>query len=385
MEHLEEPADSHSKQGAERYKATQRVTLIGALVNSLLAAAQVIGGILTHSQGLIADGIHTLADLLSDFVVLFAAKHAHTEADSEHPYGHGRIETLATSLLGLMLIAVAAGIAIEVVKRLLDPSLLLQPTPEALFFAALAVLAKETLFRYTVIVAKRIRSSLLEANAWHHRSDAISSLVVIVGIIGTLIGIPAFDAIAALAVSGFIANIGWKLLWQSGQELIDSSLDEEIVKKIEQVIRSVDGVVNMHMLRTRKSGSDAFADVHIQVPGKVSVSEGHQIGEAVRRAILTNIDHVTDITVHIDPEDDFSARKSEKLPSRDELLGRLRRLWLPFEAANQIENINLHYLDGRVDLELIFPGALRNSPEVAEMKKIAEEQAEIRTVKTYFE
>lgn len=385
MEQLKQRIESRNRIGVERYKATQRVTLVGALVNCALATAQVFGGLVTHSQGLIADGVHTFADLVSDFVVLFAAKHAHAAADSEHPYGHGRIETIATSLLGLSLIAVAAGIAIEVAKRLLDPGQLLQPTPEALFFAALAVISKELLFRYTVVVARRIKSSLLAANAWHHRSDAISSLIVIVGIVGSLIGIPAFDAVAALVVVGFITNIGWKLLWQSGQELIDSSLDEETVKDIGQVIRSVDGVVSMHMLRTRKSGSDAFADVHIQVPGKISVSEGHQIGEAVRRAILTRIEQVTDITVHIDPEDDYSARLNEELPSRDELLGRLRRLWLPFEVANDIEKINLHYLGGQVDMEIFLPCELRDHPEVAEIRSISQDQKAVRSVATYFE
>jgi cation diffusion facilitator family transporter len=205
------------RSNADRYAATQRVTLTGAAVNIVLATAQLIGGVLTHSQGLIADGVHTVSDLASDFLVLLASRHAHREADIEHPYGHGRIETLATSILGLTLILVAGGILIDVVRRLQNPEQLLQPTPAALVFAALAVISKESLYQYTRRVAKRVRSSLLEANAWHHRSDAISSLIVIVGITGSLLGLKNFDAFAALVVAMFIGHIGWRVLWRSGK------------------------------------------------------------------------------------------------------------------------------------------------------------------------
>ncbi len=367
-----------------RYQETRRVTIVGALVNTLLAAAQIFGGLVTHSQGLIADGLHTLADLTSDFVVLIAAKHAHAAADEEHPYGHGRIETLATSLLGISLLAVAAGIAIDVIGRLLSPAQLLKPTPAALAFALLAVLSKEGLYRYTVSIARKINSSLLEANAWHHRSDAISSLLVIIGITGSLAGIPAFDAFAALAVAGFIALIGWKLLWQSGQELIDASLDDATLDKIENVIRSVDGVVNMHMLRTRKSGSDAFADVHIQVPSKISVSEGHQIAEAVRAALQREIDEISDVTVHIDPEDDLSASQNAPLPLRDELLGRLRKAWLGLEIAEAVENIVIHYLNGQIELEIYLPKKYADHPEVNDLRSAALAQPYIHHVSIHY-
>lgn len=355
-------------------------------VNILLALAQLIGGVLAHSQALIADGLHTVSDLVSDFVVLLASRHAHRAADSEHPYGHGRIETLATSILGLILIAVAVGIALDVIQRLLHPETLLTPGPLALAFAALAVLAKEGLYRYTVRVARKVRSSLLEANAWHHRSDAVSSLIVIAGIAGSLAGIRNLDAIAALAVTVFIGHIGWKLLWRSGQELIDASLDEETLNRIKDVINHVDGVVNMHFLRTRKSGGDAFADVHIQVPAKISVSEGHQISEAVRKAIIENVDEITDVTIHTDAEDDAAAKPCGHLPLRGELIQSLEQAWSELEIAGVISKLGVHYLDGKIHLELYLPGmyAEGHAEACRKLRKVTLEQPYVAEAEIYF-
>jgi cation diffusion facilitator family transporter len=369
-----------------RLETTRKVTLVGAGVNALLALAQLLGGVFTHSQGLIADGIHTLADLASDFIVLLAAHEAHREADDEHPYGHGRIETLATSLLGMGLIIVGLGIGYDAGNRLLHPERLLHPTPLALLFAALAVFSKEGLYHYTRRVARSIRSSMLEANAWHHRSDAISSLLVIVGISGSLMGFKGFDAYAAIAVALFIIHIGGQLLWQSSQELIDASLDDEVLKQTEAVIQNVDGVVNMHLLRTRKSGGDAFADVHIQVPAKISVSEGHQIAESVRKAIVTNIDEITDVTVHTDPEDDAANKPCAHLPLRDEIVGRLRRLWVPLELYTDIDKINLHYLDGQIDIDVYLPVKWAGNPDgvLDKLESLAKSLPEIRKVSIYF-
>lgn len=339
----------------ERYRATRKVTVVGAVVNLLLSTAQLIGGFITQSQGLIADGVHTLSDLASDFVVLIAAREAHREPDEEHPYGHGRIETLATSILGLALVAVAGAIFFDVLQRLFEPQRLLHPQPLALAYAAAAVVSKELLYQYTRRVARRIRSKMLEANAWHHRSDAISSLIVIVGIAGSLMGIPAFDALAALAVAVFIGHIGGKLLWNAGQELIDAALDEELVERTRAVIQNIHGVRDMHMLRTRKSGGDAFADVHIQVSPKISVSEGHQIAEAVRNAVLDQIEEITDLTVHTDPENDLQVKPSSHLPLRDVVREQLEEAWRGLPLAKKVSRIDLHYLDGGLHVELTLP------------------------------
>lgn len=368
----------------DRYAATQRVTLTGAVVNVLLATAQLAGGVLTYSQGLIADGIHTVSDLASDLLVLLASRHAHRKADMQHPYGHGRIETLATSILGLALIAVAAGILIDVAQRLQHPELLLQPTPFALIFAALAVVSKEALYQYTQRVAKRVRSSLLEANAWHHRSDAISSLIVIVGITGSLMGLANFDAFAALIVALFIGRIGWKLLWRSGQELIDASLDEEVVEKTKKVISEVDGVVNLHMLRSRRSGGDAFVDVHIQVPSTVSVSEGHQISEAVRKAIISQVEEITDVTIHTDPEDDAHAKSCNGLPLRREIMASLEQAWAGLDVSSGIEKLNLHYLNGEIHIDVFLEKDAVNDQVMQQLREIILSHKDITRVEFYF-
>lgn len=367
----------------ERYAATQQVTLAGAAVNIVLACAQLIGGWLTHSQGLIADGVHTVSDLASDILVLLASHHAHREADIEHPYGHGRVETLATSILGLTLILVAGGILIDVARRLQNPGQLLQPTPAALIFAALAVVSKEFLYQYTQRVAKRVHSSLLEANAWHHRSDAISSLIVIVGIIGSLMGLQNFDAFAALIVALFVGHIGWKLLWRSSQELIDASLEEEVVEKTRQAITSVDGVVNLHLLRTRKSGGDAFADVHIQVPSTVSVSEGHQISEAVRNTIISQVEEITDVTIHTDPEDDARAKPCRHLPLREEIIASLEQAWAGIDLANSIEKLNLHYLDGEIHVDAFLKKGDCHDPALQQLRDAILSHKDITQVDLY--
>lgn len=342
---------------SSRYRATRKVTLVGAGVNVGLSLAQLLGGFIFHSQGLIADGLHTLSDLASDFIVLVAAKFAHEKPDTEHPYGHGRIETLATSVLGAILLAVAAGIVVDAFGRLLSPQRLLQPEPMAIFFAALAVVSKEGLYHYTIRVARKHDSTLLKANAWHHRSDAISSLLVIIGILGSLYGFRQADALAAIGVALMIGKIGFELLWNSAQQLIDAALDDDTVSEIRASIGKIDDVVNLHQLRTRYSGSDALADVHIQVSPEISVSEGHQISESVRQAVMKSVPNMIDVTVHIDPEDDAPGPRCDGLPLRDQLLQELDKIWRDQPLAQEIQDIKLHYLSGKIDIELYLLAA----------------------------
>jgi cation diffusion facilitator family transporter len=339
----------------ERYRATRNVTLVGSALDFTLGIAKIIVGTLAHSQALIADGIHSLSDLGTDFMVLYAARHAHRKPDREHPYGHGRIETAATVALGIALVAVAAGIAWDSLRRLFDPDLLLQPGPLALTVAIISVLSKEWIYHYTMRVARRLNSNMLKANAWHSRSDAISSVVVVIGIIGVMLGYPFLDAVAAVVVALLIAKIGWDLTWSSLRELIDTALDAEEVKRIRDSIMKVDGVRTLHMLRTRRSGGSAFVDVHILVDPQVSVSEGHQIGERVRRTLLADSSDVSDVTVHIDPEDDERNSPCDHLPLREDLLAALGRAWEGMPMAARVRNVTLHYLNGKVHLDLTLP------------------------------
>ncbi|MBS0002527.1 MAG: cation transporter, partial [Thioalkalivibrio sp.] len=199
----------------ERYRTTRAATILAGAVNALLATTQIVTGWLFQSQALIADGVHTLSDLISDSVVLFAAGKAAASPDRDHPYGHGRIETLATIVVGLLLAFAALGIAWTAGQRLLAWETLTAPAPAALIFAALTLVAKEGLYQYTVRAARRIQSQLLQANAWHHRTDAISSVVVLIGIGGAVVGWPWLDAVAALVVALFILHMAWQLMFRS--------------------------------------------------------------------------------------------------------------------------------------------------------------------------
>ena len=345
--HLPDPHDV-------RYRDIRVVTLVGAVVDLLLGAAKVVVGLAAGSQALIADGIHSFSDLATDFLVLFAAKHAHRKADVEHPYGHGRIETVATVVLGTSLVLVAVGISYDAARRLLDPELLLHPGLLALVVALLSVVSKELIYQYTARAARRLRSKMLLANAWHSRSDAISSIIVVIGVVGTMAGFHYLDAVAAVVVALMIAKIGWELLWKSLQELIDTALEPEQVAEIRNTIMSVNGVRACHMLRTRHSGSDVLADVHILVDPALSVSEGHQIGETVRRRLIDTNEDVSDVTVHIDPEDDELASPCDHLPLRDEILRRLEEQWQDLDFGTDIDKVILHYLDGQVHVDVFL-------------------------------
>lgn len=329
--------------------------MVGAAVNVVLAVAQIVGGFFAQSQALIADGFHTLSDLVTDFVVLIAAKMASKDADEDHPYGHERIETIATVILGLALGAVAIGIALDAVNRLQNPDKLLQPGILAICLAAFGILCKEGLYRYTYSVGRHINSSLLKANAAHHRSDAISSVMVAIGVIASVIfSIPWLDVLAALAVSVMIFYMGAKLILDSAMELVDTAWESEKVESMLALISEVPGVENAHMLRTRKMSSSVLVDVHIQVAPYISVSEGHHIAEQVMSQLRNVYDEVSDIMVHIDPEDDETAEPSKHLPDRVNLLESITPIFERSEIKHLIENTVIHYLDGKIELELLL-------------------------------
>ncbi|HHJ15481.1 MAG TPA: cation transporter [Gammaproteobacteria bacterium] len=371
-----------------RYREVRKVTLIGSVVDLLLGVAKIIVGWMAHSQALIADGLHSLSDLATDFVVLYAAKHSHREADRDHPYGHGRIETLATVGLGITLIIVAFGIGYDATRRMNEPDLLLAPGMLALGVAFISVISKEIIYQYTKNAALRLRSNMLMANAWHSRSDAISSIVVVIGVGGAMMGYPYLDAVAAIAVAVMIAKIGFDLVRDSTKELIDTALEPDVVEAIRKEIVNVDGVRALHMLRSRRSGGDALVDLHVQVDPCISVSEGHQIGDTVRRRLLQRIDEVTDVTVHIDPEDDEQESLSDKLPLRGDLVAELQRLWADIDHVDA-QDITLHYLCGKLQIDLTLPLAVLDKyPEprklVEKIQQAAQQLPEVDAVNVCF-
>lgn len=370
------PAELTSEQ--IRYRETRKVTLVGAIIDLLLGVAKIIVGIIGQSQALIADGIHSLSDLFTDGLVLYAAKHASRGADEDHPYGHGRIETVMTVGLGMALIGVAGGIGWDSIMRMTDPEKLLEPNWLTLVVAGLSILSKEWIYHYTLRVANRIRSNLLRANAWHSRTDAISSIIVFIGIVGTMLGIEYLDAVAALGVAILIGKIGWELAWHSLKELVDTSLEQERVAEIRETIESIPGITGLHMLRTRRMGADALVDVHIQVENpRMSVSEGHQLSDIVRYRIIKDFEEVTDVLVHIDPEDDDEAPDNSKLPARNVLVPQLRAALQSLESASRIESFNLHYLSGEIQVEILLPlDLIHDIKDAAKIRKAYRDKLE---------
>ena len=340
----------------ERYAVIRRVTLVGAGVDLVLSLAKVGGGFAAQSQSLVADGVHSLSDLVTDMLVLLAARFARAKPDADHPYGHERIETAATVGLGVVLILIGAGIAIDSFRRLFHPEALQIPAWWAMAVAAGSVVSKEAVYHYTVRAARRHRSRLLEANAWHARSDAASSLVVIVGVGGALLGLGYLDAVAAVVVAWMIGRMGYRLARQSVAELIDTGLEADEVEAIRGALMEIDGVRDLHMLRTRQMGPKSLVDVHILLEDpKLSVSEGHQISETARAELIRQFRDIEDVTVHIDPEDDEEVAQGRHLGLRGEIEAKLEAAWSEVPEANAIRRITLHYLDGRLEVEIELP------------------------------
>ena len=279
----------------------RRVTIVGAVWNLILAIGKIAAGIVGHSQALIVDGMHSLSDMVSDAVVLVAARWSAIEADHNHPYGHGRIETVATAIVGVLLLAVAIGFIVDAVLRLLDPDRLMQPGWLALWVAGASVGIKEALFWYTRRVARSSRSNLIMANAWHHRSDALSSIVVIAGVIGAMAGYLWLDAVAAILVAGTVAVMGGRFAFDSLVELVDTAVPPPEQKQLAGIILSVDGVHDFRDLRTRLMGGQIVMDVCILLDPQLTLDEANRVAAMVRTRLLSESTEVFDAVVSVAP------------------------------------------------------------------------------------
>jgi len=297
---FEDDTEHTSISVAERTRAAARSTWVSVAVNVVLSSAQIIAGAMTKSQGLIADGIHSLSDLIADFVVLLANHFSQKDADEDHPYGHQRYETAASLVLGLLLLAVGVGMLWSAVAKLQTPELIATVHITALWVACGALLAKEFLFRYMLAVAKRVKSSMLVANAWHARSDAASSLVVGVGIIGNLLGYPILDPIAAAIVGFMVTRMGWSFGWDAMHDLMDRAVDDAEVQAIKATLVQTPGVSGVHDVRTRKMGDMIVVDAHLEVIATLSVEQGHDIAVLARQRVLQR-HRVLNLMTHIDP------------------------------------------------------------------------------------
>lgn len=351
----------------DRYWQAKRITLLGALANAALGILKLIGGFLFHSHALIADGLHSISDLMTDAMVLFASKFGSQDADDTHPYGHQRIETAGTLMLALLLTLAGSGIAWDAMTELFikNPE---QPTWLALPIAIISVVINEVLFYYTRHVGHKIQSALILANAWHHRSDSAASAVVVLGLVGSLFGYIRLDAIAAIVVGFMIIKMGISYGWNSVKELIDTAIDPILLREIEHFIRKINGVKKIHQLRSRSMGGDIIIDVHVLVDPFISVSEGHFIAQHVHHLLTVQLPRVKDVTVHIDPEDDELSCPSIHLPNRKQLETDLLLKWK--KAYPGISHWSLHYLDGQLVIDLFYDSHIVHTQQLLEQIKL---------------
>ena len=287
-------------QNNERVRVARISTWVSVAVNFSLSVLQIIIGIIAHSQALIADAVHTLSDLVSDFVVLFASKHANKAPDDNHQYGHQRFETLAALGIGVLLLLVGVEMIWAAAKSVQSGKPIAQVHYSALIIAFATLVGKELLFRYLLRQAEKVRSSMLVANAWHSRSDAASSLIVAIGILANLIGFTWADPVAALIVGLMISRMGLKFIWSTLNDLTDRSVDAETYQRIHDKLASTPGLLGIHDLKTRKMGDMILVEVHLELPANMTIAEGHEISEeACRRAMVD--EDILDITTHFDP------------------------------------------------------------------------------------
>ncbi|UCD63568.1 MAG: cation transporter [Candidatus Zixiibacteriota bacterium] len=294
--------DEHTRDGL---KAGLRVTWAGIVANILLFFLKLLTGLLGRSQALIADAVHSLSDLFSDFVVLLGLKLGRKEEDEDHPFGHARIETLSGMMVGAILVIVGIAIAYNAVITIYEHRIS-RPGLFTVVAAFVSIVVKEGLYQYTVTVGRRIKSLAVVANAWHHRTDAFSSVAVLIGVTAAYLN-PAWhlaDALAAIVVVFFIAKVGAALAWEGFKQVIDTAPDRRILDRLVETAQAVKGVWQVHDVRARYSGSQIFVEMHIVVDAELTVREGHRIADEVRNHVVNEVDDVTYVIVHVDPEDD---------------------------------------------------------------------------------
>lgn len=285
-------------------REAKRITVIGMGINLLLSGAKFALGILGHSQAVVADAVHSLSDMLTDVLVLFGIKIWSAPADEQHPYGHQRIETIVTLIISMLLVIVAVEIGWGAIERLGGTT-----SHPPLLFAVLgplvSIVSKEILFRKTRAVGKRIHSSALIANAWHHRSDALSSIPALIAVaLASLFPEWAFlDAVGAVIVALLILKVVWEIASPALSELSERGAEDEDVQEIARLANSIPGVCSVHRLRTRRLGAGWFVDLHVLVDGNLTVRDGHDIASRVQHLLMDSGPSVADVTVHIEPDE----------------------------------------------------------------------------------
>lgn len=341
-----------------RARGIQRAALVALITNALLTVGQVIVGLFAGAFSLVADAAHTLSDLITDALVLMAGRHSADPADLRHPYGHARVETVASFILGLVLGGVGLGFLWSSGIRLQHMDQLPALHPAALGMAVFTLMAKEGLFRFTLRASRKFRAPVLEANAWHARSDAASSLVVAAGIGGSLAGYPFLEPLAAAVVGFLILHVGYQFAAKAVRELIDTGLPEDELARIRRTILETPGVINLHEMRTRRMANRVLCDAHVQVEPRLTVSEGHRVSDSVYARVRSAHPEVQDVLVHVDPEDDADLQMVPPgpPPERKQVIETVRALIGP--TGPPPKRVQIHYLGDRVDVEVLLPAGV---------------------------
>lgn len=293
----------HWRRLKDRLQRGVRVTLLGMVVNTVLAVVKMGAGVLGHSHALIADGVESLADIVSSLVVWRGLVVAAEPADEDHPYGHGKAEAIAAAVVATMLLLAAVWIAVHGVREILKPHSL--PAPFTLAVLVVVVAIKEILYRYVSREGLALDSSAVATDAWHHRSDAITSLLAGIGIAVSLLGGPGYesaDDVAAVLAAGIIGWNGWRLLRRAGDELMDTVPDPHLPERIGAVARTVPGVAGIEKCRLRKAGQHLFVELHVEVDPAMPVVRAHQLAHEVKDRVRAEIPAVSDVLVHVEPE-----------------------------------------------------------------------------------
>jgi cation diffusion facilitator family transporter len=365
-----------------------KATLVGAFANLLLSVVKFIGGVMGNSTALVADAVHSLSDLLTDAIVLATHKIGQIPADSNHPYGHGRAETIGSTIVGAVIILAGFWIAYDVSLVIASGSKLV-PTWLAAGAAVFSILVNEGIFHYTRSVGEKINSPAIVANAWHHRSDAISSVAALIGILGAHFGYPVMDPLAGGVVALMILKVGYDILVEGLRDLMDTGLSADQTQEIQNIIDGIPEVIKFHDLRTRTLGGEIFMDVHILVDTDLTVTEGHAAAERVRRNLINAFDKVQDVMVHVDGEEDHKLLQIYPSTRAD-----LEKLVDPMieEAGLTLKRTRLrvHHLQGSTLIEIYLladPGkSIREiNPLLEDLKERLKSTPEIDDVRIFLD
>lgn len=298
---------THTTPGRNEVDTIRRVTWVGFWVNAILMVLKIAIGFYGHSDALVADGVHSLSDFATDLIVLLFVSIAYKSADSGHPYGHGKFETFAALIIGVILLGVAIGIGNSGLRSVIASAHgEMPPRPDlwTLAVAVISILAKELLFRYTIRASRTIGSQSLRANAYHHRSDAVSSIATLAGISAAYFlgdSWRILDPIASMLIAVFIAVSAIQICLPAINELLEKSLSPSRIDKVESIIEGVAGVKAFHRLRTRRNGHSVIIDVHIKVDPDITVSAGHDIASAVEKVLHEEFDNDIITNIHVEP------------------------------------------------------------------------------------